>query len=92
MLKLKVQTDQGTLMVLGLSAMNVARLQTGMPIKFDLAPFGFEGSMMIYAGDTESSMLDELVRAQLVDAATAARMKHLVQAEAGLEAARNGQA
>lgn len=92
MLKLKLQTDQGTLMVLGLSAMNITRLQTGMPIKFDLAPFGFEGSMMLYAGDTEATMIDELVQAKMVDAQMAARMKHLVQAEDGLEAVRTGQA
>ena len=60
MLKALAHTDDGPLLVFGLSAMNIIRLQEGLPIKINLAELGLKGSMMIFAGDTEASMEQEL--------------------------------
>lgn len=75
MLKLKAQGDNGPVLILGLSALNLERLKEGMPIKFKMGELGLEGEMVIFAGSTEGEMLDDLVAAQLVDPALAARVK-----------------
>ena len=61
MLKGRIQRDKGgPLLVFGLSARNIALLQAGRPIQFDLSKLGIEGEIMIFAGDTEESMTKDL--------------------------------
>lgn len=71
MLKLRVMTDNGPILVLGLSATNIERLQDGMPIKVNLAEMGLQGQVFIFTGATEDSMLKELQDAGLVPAMAA---------------------
>lgn len=62
----------GTMLVLGLSAGNVGQLQDDRPIVVDLAELGIDGgelrSVMVFAGDTESLMMEALLGAGLVHA------------------------
>jgi len=61
MIKLLAHLSDGRpLYLFGLSAMNIATLQQGMPILFDLAALGGRGQVAIISGDTEDSMLAEL--------------------------------
>lgn len=75
MLKLMVCAGRGKIVVLGLSKMNIAKLQEGMPIKFSLEPFGMrDADLLIFAGDTEEKMVDELVQNELIDSKAADTM------------------
>lgn len=60
MIKARAQTKDGPLLVFGLSAANITKLQEGLPILFSLDIFGMDGRVTIFAGDTEASMLEEL--------------------------------
>ena len=76
MLKLKLtKADGSPLYVMGLSAMNIERLQAGMPIPVHLREFGGQGEVLIFAGETEDAMIDELVAGGMLkeEAAEAAR-------------------
>jgi len=48
------------LMLLGLSTLNLQRLQEGKPIKFAGEPFGFAGEVVIVWGETEEAIALEL--------------------------------
>lgn len=74
MLKLRLQTARGPLVVLGLSHENLDRLKAGDPIHLDLSAFGINTSMFIYSGETEESMATDLVANGLVDAKLAATL------------------
>lgn len=53
-------TDDLPVIIIGLSAGNIARLQKEQPIYFDLANIGLAGRLFIFAGETEDSMAAEL--------------------------------
>jgi hypothetical protein len=58
-------TDRTTgerLIILGLSRENVNRLQEDKPITFSMKPFGIEGSVVIFFGETEQAMVEALQR------------------------------
>lgn len=50
----------GPIIMFGLSAMNIKKLQAGMPIRIDLGKLGVPGHIYLFAGDTEESMLADL--------------------------------
>jgi hypothetical protein len=51
----------GDMLILGLSKLNVERLQEGKPILFDATDFGFPGkSISIIYGVTEEAIKDDL--------------------------------
>jgi hypothetical protein len=71
MLKLKLTRDKGTLLVFGLSKINIQKLQEGKPINIRLSELGLEGEIYIFAGDTEITMLNELEEAGLIPSSKA---------------------
>lgn len=72
MLKFKASRPQGPLFVLGLSRKNIERLQAKEPIFLSLASIGGpQVDVLLYAGETEASMMQELVREGLLPAALA---------------------
>ncbi len=50
-------------LVLGLSHANLDRLRAGSPISFDAKPYGFDGTIMIFAGTDEAAMAEVLMEA-----------------------------
>ncbi|HZN77976.1 MAG TPA: hypothetical protein VFC00_40715 [Micromonosporaceae bacterium] len=58
------------LLLLGLSGENVTRLMAGEPIRFDGAPYGFDGQVVIVGGRTEEAIVAELERHGLIDSTT----------------------
>ena len=60
MIKALAKTDKGDLIVLGLSRENIRRLKGGAPIDIDLSEMGLSGHIVIFAGETEQSMAEEL--------------------------------
>jgi hypothetical protein len=58
---IKAKLSNNTL-ILGLSAMNIDRLKSGMPIKFDARPFGYAGEIAIIFGETEEHIAKDLLR------------------------------
>lgn len=71
MLKFTVERKEGPIIFFGLSAMNIQKLQEGKPITINLADLGLKGEVFIFAGDTESSMLEDLKKTGLVPASFA---------------------
>lgn len=71
MLILKATTDKGPLIVVGLSARNIELLKNGRQIDKDLAQFGIEGRLVIFAGDSEESMMADLQEGGLLPASAA---------------------
>lgn len=60
MLKASAESRDGrNLVVLGLSQNNVDRLVAGEPILMDLAEFGADTRLLIFAGSTEEQMTEE---------------------------------
>jgi len=57
---IKARLSNGTL-ILGLSRLNVERLQEGKPIHFDGRRFGYPGDIAIVYGETEDSIAAELL-------------------------------
>lgn len=52
-------TDKETgdpVIILGLSAENIRRLQDDQPIRVDLSEMGLTGQVVIFAGETEEAM------------------------------------
>lgn len=49
-------------LVLGLSFKNLDRLRAGDPIEFDGAPYGYPGSVLIFAGRDEAVMASMIER------------------------------
>lgn len=60
MIRMRAQNSDGPLVILGLSAMNITKLQEGMPIHLNLSDIGIDAYLMVFAGDTEEGMLQEL--------------------------------
>lgn len=56
MIKAKGDGPRGKVLILGLSHGNLDRLREGQPIKFDGHNYGFEGEVIIFAGETEATM------------------------------------
>lgn len=51
----------GDMLILGLSKLNVEKLQEGKPIVFDATDFGFPGkTISIVYGETEAAIKDDL--------------------------------
>ena len=64
MIKATAYTKDGrTRLVLGLSWRNLEELRRERPIIFDAKPYGFDGEIMIFAGETEQTMADLLLGA-----------------------------
>lgn len=55
--------DGRPLLLIGLSTMNIARLHAKQPMAFDAKEFGFDGRIVIMAGDTEEAIKNDLVAA-----------------------------
>jgi hypothetical protein len=47
--------------IFGLSAMNLVKLKEGLPIHFALEPLGGHGDILIFSGETEAIMCEELL-------------------------------
>ena len=61
MIKARAHRDDGTsIMLLGLSNLNLQKLQAGLPIAFDGKPFGYDGEVIIVWGETEQAIVDAL--------------------------------
>jgi len=56
---IKAKLSDGTL-ILGLSALNIAKLKEGMPILFDGRPVGLVGYVAILYGETEDDIMREI--------------------------------
>jgi hypothetical protein len=54
-------TVKGKVLMLGLSRVNVTRLMDGQPIHFDGKPLEFDGDIVIFFGETEDSMKEDLM-------------------------------
>lgn len=72
MIKATMTKDDGrTLVILGLSAMNIIKLKEDKPIFIDLEKLGIKGiEVFIFTGDTEQTMakqLEEYIRPELRD-------------------------
>lgn len=64
MIKASATSKEGRkMMLLGLSKKNVEKLMEGLPIQFDMSPFGFEGLCVIVGGETEDTITDQLKEA-----------------------------
>ncbi len=54
---------RGPLLLFGLSAENMKRLQSGQPIKINLTEMGMQGEVLIMYGQTEAAIVEELRQA-----------------------------
>ncbi len=54
---------RGPLLLFGLSAENIKRLQSGQPIKINLTEMGMQGEVLIMYGQTEAAIVEELRQA-----------------------------
>ncbi|HEV8364582.1 MAG TPA: hypothetical protein VGQ52_13790 [Gemmatimonadaceae bacterium] len=62
-----IKCAAGDVLMFGLSAMNLDQLKKGRPIDIDLRHLGLDrGRVVIFYGETEQSMLAELVKHGLV--------------------------
>ena len=61
MIKALGTTPNGPIIVFGLSAGNIKRLQDGQPIKVNMREMGIDSDLIIFAGDTEATMAAEMV-------------------------------
>jgi hypothetical protein len=66
MIRALAHTQDGPLLIFGLSAANITKLQEGLPIYASLDVFGMPGSFLIVPGDTEDSIAQELMAAGIV--------------------------
>jgi hypothetical protein len=57
---IKAELSNGALL-LGLSAMNIAKLKEGLPIVFDGRPFGLASDVIIMYGETEEAIASEIM-------------------------------
>jgi hypothetical protein len=57
-----LKARSGDLLVFGLSAENLKRLQDGSPIAFDLKDLGATGRVFIFYGETEADMRELLAK------------------------------
>lgn len=60
MIKAIATTDDGPLVLFGLSHANLDRLKAGQPIRVDMTELGGQGEILIFAGATEATMAAEL--------------------------------
>lgn len=60
MLKAGSTTGKDALIVLGLTKENIRRMQADEPVLVDLEPWGLSGKIVIFAGETEATMLADL--------------------------------
>ena len=60
MIKLAGETEKGPLFILGLSHANLDRMRAGQPVKVDLTELGYSGDVVIFTGETEESMAEEM--------------------------------
>lgn len=70
MMKATAMTSKGPLVIFGLSAENIRRLQQGKPIDIDMSELGMRGHIMIFAGKNEDSMKQALTDAGMIDSQT----------------------
>ena len=55
-----IKARAGDHIFFGLSEVNLQRLREGRPIKVDLAEIGLTGTVLIFYGETEEKMRDDL--------------------------------
>jgi hypothetical protein len=61
-IKARGETSDGRpVLVLGLSFANLDMLRAGKPIKFDGTPYGYPGTILIFAGATERAMAELII-------------------------------
>jgi hypothetical protein len=61
MIKAKLVMDDGkVLLVFGVSAENITRLQGGDPIQIDLTEMGLSGEMLIFYGETTGDLIEKV--------------------------------
>jgi hypothetical protein len=61
MIKAKLVMDDGkVLLVFGISAENITRLQGGDPIQIDLTEMGLSGEMLIFYGETTGDLIEQI--------------------------------
>lgn len=61
MIKAKVTTDDGkNILVFGISAENITKLQEGNPIQIDLTEMGLDGEMLIFYGETTGDLIKKV--------------------------------
>lgn len=66
MIKFTATKDGKPLFGFGLSHGNLRLLKQGRPIVVDLALMGGEGKVMIFAGETEESIVEQMQQAGLI--------------------------
>ena len=66
MIKARVQTEKGPLLVFGLSRENINRLLAGDPILASMSDFGLPGHFTIVFGETEDAIVRELADERLL--------------------------
>jgi hypothetical protein len=69
MLKMKAKTDNGDIVILGLSEENIKRMKDNKPMLIDLKEVGIPGiKIMIFTGKTEEEMFEdfkEIIRPEM---------------------------
>jgi hypothetical protein len=61
MLKMKAKTDNGDIVIFGLSNENIKRMKQNKPMLIDLKELGIPGvKIMIFTGETEDKMFEDL--------------------------------
>lgn len=73
MIKFKAKLDDKPLYGFGLSFGNLRLLKEGKPIVFDFSEMGGEGKIVIFVGETDQSMVDDLKNLGIVDENTEMR-------------------
>lgn len=58
----------GSVMLIGLSALNIDRLMSDKPIIFDGAPFGYDGKIILTYGPTDADIARQIPGAPPVPA------------------------
>lgn len=66
----------GPIIMFGLSAMNITKLQEGKPIRIDMGKLGIPGHVYLFYGDTEESMAADLKESGYLPAVDAPNTNH----------------
>jgi hypothetical protein len=57
-----LKAKAGDTVLFGLSETNMVRLREGKPIKIDMSELGLPGSVIIFYGETEEKMRDDIAQ------------------------------
>jgi len=55
-----IKARAGELVIFGLSALNLERLREGRPIKIEMSELGLPGTVLIFYGETEEKMREDM--------------------------------